>query len=169
MVAKDILKEKEIQFIIFLLCSLAENWNKSPMQVYQVLSVTGILDEYIIPCYDVLHTLGKEYLVEDITEFVSERMNQELSRVFVNIDEMKSEEEEREQISQKYGSKLSERLEDLQKAVEWGKEQMRLIQNRKILAEIQEMFKDDKGWPDEESMIADMAAFRREREAKESN
>ena len=31
------------------------------------------LDDYIIKCYDVLHTLGKEYLVEDITEFVREK------------------------------------------------------------------------------------------------
>ena len=26
-----------------------------------------------IQCYDVLHTQGKEYLVEDITEFVREK------------------------------------------------------------------------------------------------
>ena len=35
--------------------------------------------------------------------------------------------------------------------------------NKSILAEIQEMFHDDKGWDNEESMIADMAAFRKER------
>ena len=45
------------------------------VKVQVVLSTTGILDEYIIPCYDVLHTLGKEYLVEDITEFVNEKHN----------------------------------------------------------------------------------------------
>lgn len=70
---RDNLEEKELRFIIFLLYSLAENWNVSPAQVYQILFTTGILDEYIIPCYDVLHTLGKEYLVEDITEFVNEK------------------------------------------------------------------------------------------------
>lgn len=42
-------------------------------EVYEILSTTGILDDYIIKCYDVLHTLGKEYLVEDITEFVREK------------------------------------------------------------------------------------------------
>lgn len=35
--------------------------------------------------------------------------------------------------------------------------------SKSILAEIQGMFQDDKGWKDEESMIADMAAFRKER------
>ncbi len=36
-------------------------------------------------------------------------------------------------------------------------------ENRKILSEIQSVFQDDKGWDSEEEMIADMAAFRRER------
>lgn len=42
----------------------------SPTQVYKILNLTGILDNYIIKCYDVLPTQGKEYLVEDITDFV---------------------------------------------------------------------------------------------------
>ena len=41
--------------------------------IQDILNSTGILDDYIIKCYDVLHTLGKEYLVEDITEFVREK------------------------------------------------------------------------------------------------
>ena len=35
--------------------------------------------------------------------------------------------------------------------------------SKSVLAEIQGMFQDDTGWNDEESMIADMAAFRKER------
>ena len=35
--------------------------------------------------------------------------------------------------------------------------------SKSILAEIQGMFQGDTGWNDEESMIADMAAFRKER------
>lgn len=37
------------------------------------------------------------------------------------------------------------------------------IDCKTVLAEIQEVFHDDKGWDNEESMIADMAAFRKER------
>jgi hypothetical protein len=36
-------------------------------------------------------------------------------------------------------------------------------ESKNILAEIQNMFVNDKGWDNEESMIADMAAFRKER------
>lgn len=39
----------------------------------------------------------------------------------------------------------------------------RAADSKNILAEIQGIFQDDKGWDDEESMIADMAAFRKER------
>ena len=35
--------------------------------------------------------------------------------------------------------------------------------SKSILAEIQGMFQGDTGWNDEESMIADMVAFRKER------
>ena len=39
----------------------------------------------------------------------------------------------------------------------------RAADSKNILTEIQSMFKDDKGWDDEESMIADLATFRKER------
>ena len=65
--------EKELTFSTFIFYSLSEAWNKTPAEVYKVLNSTGILDGYIIEAYDVLHTLGKTYLVEDITEIVREK------------------------------------------------------------------------------------------------
>ena len=66
-------KEKELDFSVFILYSLASKWKKTPSVVYKILNSTGILDNYIIACYDVLHTQGKEYLVEDITDYVQEK------------------------------------------------------------------------------------------------
>ena len=63
----------EIKFSVFLIHGLAEKWNRAPKEVYRLLDSTGILDEYIISCYDSLHSLGKEYLMEDITEFAREK------------------------------------------------------------------------------------------------
>lgn len=65
--------EKELTFSTFILYSLSDAWNKTPADVYKVLNSTGVLDGYIIKAYDVLHTLGKQYLVEDITELVKEK------------------------------------------------------------------------------------------------
>ncbi len=66
-------REKELEFSIFIIHSMAERWGCSPAHVYHVLSETGILDDYVIRCYDTLHTLGREYLVEDISDFVKEK------------------------------------------------------------------------------------------------
>ena len=66
-------EKKELRFTIFMLYSLADKWKLSPSKVYKILNSTGILDNYVIKCYDVLHTQGKEYLVEDITEYAREK------------------------------------------------------------------------------------------------
>lgn len=67
------LEKKELTFVVFILYALGEHWKMTTPEVYEILDSTGILDDYIIKCYDVLHTLGKEYLVEDNTEFVREK------------------------------------------------------------------------------------------------
>lgn len=65
--------ENELKFSIYIIYQLAEKWSKTPPEVYKILNDTHILDEYIIVCYDTLHTLGVKYLTEDITEFVREK------------------------------------------------------------------------------------------------
>ena len=65
--------KKSLEFTVFVIHALADDWNKPYRKVYQILNESGILDSYILPCYDVLHTQGKQYLVEDITEFVKEK------------------------------------------------------------------------------------------------
>lgn len=65
--------KKELGFSLFIIYSLAESWKKSPSEVYKILNSTQILDDYIIKCYDTLHTLGKKYLIDDITDFAKEK------------------------------------------------------------------------------------------------
>jgi hypothetical protein len=65
--------EREKDFSVFLIHRLAERWGKPVPETYSILNKTGILDGYIIKCYDTLHTLGTEYLVEDLTEFAREK------------------------------------------------------------------------------------------------
>lgn len=67
------IEKKKLTFVVFVLHALGQHWNMTTHEVYDILNSTGILDDYIIKFYDVLHTLGKEYLVEDITEFVREK------------------------------------------------------------------------------------------------
>ena len=64
---------KVLNFTIFLIHKLANFWKVSPSKVYGMLNSSGILDNYIIKCYDVLHSLGAEAMVDDISELAREK------------------------------------------------------------------------------------------------
>ncbi|MGI6499451.1 MAG: DUF3791 domain-containing protein [Anaerostipes sp.] len=64
---------KEMSFSVFILHHLAKSWDTTPEKVYKILNDTHIIDDYIIACYDTLHTQGEKCLVEDITEMVKEK------------------------------------------------------------------------------------------------
>lgn len=63
----------ELSFSVFIIHNLAHAWGKKPTYVYKVLNETHIMDEYIIGCYDTLHTQGEQALINDITEFAREK------------------------------------------------------------------------------------------------
>jgi hypothetical protein len=52
---------------------LARRLHLSQKEVYNKLKSSGILYDYIIPSYDVLHTFSKEYLIEDLTSYMKEK------------------------------------------------------------------------------------------------
>lgn len=62
-----------IDFVTYCIGNLSRRLNMSAVEVYRRLKQSGILSGYIIPSYDVLHTFGKEYLMEDLTEYMREK------------------------------------------------------------------------------------------------
>ncbi|MCL1903286.1 MAG: DUF3791 domain-containing protein [Oscillospiraceae bacterium] len=68
------MSSKELHFTVFCIENVAEHLNKSGTEIYKLLKEDSeILDDYIVPCYDTLHTQDKEYIVEDIVEFMREK------------------------------------------------------------------------------------------------
>lgn len=66
--------EKELEFAIFCVENLAIHLQTAAEKVYDALTIkSDILYSYIVPCYDILHTQGKEYIVEDILAVMKER------------------------------------------------------------------------------------------------
>lgn len=66
--------ERELDFAIFCIENIAIHFGVEAERVYEALTVkSDILNGYIVPCFDVLHTQGKEYIVEDIVELMKER------------------------------------------------------------------------------------------------
>ena len=66
--------DDELRFVVFCIESLAEDMNVDPIIVHDALTKeSDIVDQYIIPCYETLHTQGKEYIVENLKEVMEER------------------------------------------------------------------------------------------------
>ena len=63
----------EIDYGVFLAYHLARAWGMPVTDTVAVLSQTGILRSYIIPCFDVLHSESTDAVVADITSFARER------------------------------------------------------------------------------------------------
>lgn len=62
-----------VDFVTYCIGNLSRRLRMPEKEIYQRLKVSGILSEYIVPSYDVLHTFGKEYLMEDLTDFMREK------------------------------------------------------------------------------------------------
>ena len=67
------INDDKLYFILFIIHAIAEKYNISPKKVYRILSATDIIDNYIVSCYDVLHSMGKLAIVEDIEEYLRNR------------------------------------------------------------------------------------------------
>ena len=67
------MQEYQLDFITYCVGNLADRLKMSASKVYKMLRSSGLLDGYIVPCYDVLHTFSKEYLVEDVVSLMKEK------------------------------------------------------------------------------------------------
>ena len=65
---------RELEFAVFCIENVAAALGKPSGDVYKALAGKGdVLRQYIIPSYDVLHTQGRDYIVNDICEVMAER------------------------------------------------------------------------------------------------
>lgn len=65
--------KKTLEFVTYCISKLAQKLKLSQSDVYERLKRSGILYDYIIPSYDVLHTFSSRYLIEDLTDFMREK------------------------------------------------------------------------------------------------
>ena len=74
MMKQNIEKSRELEFAIFCIENIAAKLGVSAEKVYDALTEkSDILNDYIIPEYEILHTQGKDYIVDDIIEVMKER------------------------------------------------------------------------------------------------
>lgn len=67
------MQEYQLDFITYCVGNLSDCLNISASRVYKMLRSSGVLNDYIVPCYDVLHTFGKEYIMDDLIAMLKKR------------------------------------------------------------------------------------------------
>ncbi|MGN0468952.1 MAG: DUF3791 domain-containing protein [Acutalibacteraceae bacterium] len=71
---ENIKNSKELEFAVFCVENVAAKLGKNAQSIYKDLTEkSDILNGYILPEYEVLHTQSKEYIVNDIIELMKER------------------------------------------------------------------------------------------------
>lgn len=64
---------KTLEFVTYCIGQLSLLLKLPQREVYQRLKKSGILYDYIVPSYDVLHTFSSRYLMEDLVDFMREK------------------------------------------------------------------------------------------------
>ena len=59
---------EKIHFAVFVIDAMSEKWGLPTNETYRILKESGLLDGYVLDLYDIVHTLGKEAIVEDVCE-----------------------------------------------------------------------------------------------------
>ncbi len=74
MAEAHIKNSNELEFAIFCIENVAAKLGVDAPRVYRAFTEqSDILNGYIVPEYDVLHTQGKEYIVNDLLDVMNER------------------------------------------------------------------------------------------------
>ena len=62
-----------LAFAAFCIESTARRLGKSYQEVYQRMKKVRMIDDYIIPCYDALHTQSRERVTDDMIEYLNNK------------------------------------------------------------------------------------------------
>lgn len=65
---------RELEFAVFCIESVAEKLGIDAERVYQAFTEkSNILNDYIVPEYEILHTQSREYIVRELLDVMKER------------------------------------------------------------------------------------------------
>ncbi len=62
-----------LEFVLYCVENLADEVGKDTVEVYDMLKKSGVLYDYIIPLYGILHTQGRDYIVEDLRSVLQKK------------------------------------------------------------------------------------------------
>ena len=63
----------QLDFVTYCIGNLSMRLHLPQRTIYLKLKDSGILENYIVKGYEVLHTFGKEYLMDDLITYMQEK------------------------------------------------------------------------------------------------
>ena len=67
------MNKESFAYVVYLIHACADKWHMLPSETYNILQESGCIETYLIPNFDVLHTQGTEYIVDDIKKYLNLR------------------------------------------------------------------------------------------------
>lgn len=64
------LESRQTEFAVFCIENVAEKLKISGMDVVEELEKTNGIKDFLYPSYDALHTQGKEYIVNEVLDYI---------------------------------------------------------------------------------------------------
>lgn len=65
--------KKTLEFVTYCISKLSQVLKMPQREVYRRLKESGILYDYIVASYDVLHTFSSRYLMDDLMDYMKEK------------------------------------------------------------------------------------------------
>lgn len=67
------MNRESLNFTIYCVGILSEKLGMDERDVYNLMQKGGIIDNYIVPCFDVLHSFSRNYIIENLTALMREK------------------------------------------------------------------------------------------------
>lgn len=67
------MKKEDLNFTIYCVGIMAESLGKDSREIYHLMQKGDIIMGYIVPCFDVLHSFSREYIIEDLTNLMQRK------------------------------------------------------------------------------------------------
>lgn len=67
------MNKNQIDYVTCVIGALALMTGKSCSWIYQKLKAAGVIKDYLVAAYDVLHTFSLEYVAEDVINLMKKK------------------------------------------------------------------------------------------------
>ena len=72
----NLIELSHTEIVLACIESTARRLGKSYMEIYERMKKVRMIDDFIIPCYDALHTQSRERVTDDMIEYLNNKETQ---------------------------------------------------------------------------------------------